>query len=800
MEYLKLDNEFTFPNQNVPPEEKAKPEYGLMYARGIYTSIITTQLNTDRRITIQQNRAYANGLQDEKQYQPWVGARIDTQAAKTTNAGDTSYWNIDWSIVSPVPKIRDGIVNRICNLDYIIELNAEDPISYTAKQAERDKLYGKIVMNKALAPVEEETGMELVDRNQNVPKNEDEIEMHMEMGFKLPIEAGMETLIDWEFHCNKLNQEIKPRIVTDLVENNQGCLRLYFDNNMRPRFRYVDIEHFYTTYTDDPYYNDIDYGAELKLYTIREIRSLAKDLTEADLFKIAQESSNRYGNPKWQLDTAYNPNSTYNNQWSYDDFRVLCLDFIFYSIDKRTYSEYKDKYGTDRFVRVPTGYKPKKKSDTEYNLQEKTNECEYEGLWVVGTEHMVRYGKAKNIIYKRQNGKRVNVPMRKFIKVEPGLRYGMSRSTVSKIRPHANEFQIAALMMRHFIAESVPPGIAIDVNRIMDVVDKMKMTSPLDVVTLFKQKGIAVYSGVDQNGDPVNGKSVDFLQNGVADGLLPFIQTMQFEIEQMKEITGYNDSLDMIQPDPKALPGMAKLGQVAAHMNLKQLYNAWNYGIFGRAGETACRMIQMFIEFGDGKEVYEPVIGKANIDFLSFIDYCFDAELGVKVEEMPSGEKLQEVYMTIEKEVANGTLGSEDAWKAKNILNPKKAMMYIQFAKRRRAEQAMKEAEQKEAIIGQREKETAMASAEAEALKVQAKAQADIAVLEKEYQLKKELVMVEKSEEIKVEAAKTQGKLKEIEQAFKFKDTPNPESEDVVPGVDDPEINLDPVDAATRID
>jgi hypothetical protein len=799
MDYLSLDKTYTFPAQNVPPEEKEKPEYGVQYARGIYTSIITNQLNTTRRITIQQNRSYAMGLQDEKQYIDWIGARIDNEEKKVNNVGDTSYLNIDWSIVSPAPKVIDGIINRIVNPDYKIELNAIDAVSYTKKQAEKDKLYGKIVMDKALAPIEEETKLQLVNRSGNEPKNEEEIEMFMDMGFKLPIEAGLEELCEWESYVNKFNEEIRPRVVRDIVENNKGVIRIYFDNNMRPKVRYVDIEHFYTTYTDDPYYKDIDYGAELRLYTIREIRELSQLLTEEQLFKIAQEAANRYGNPKWQLDTAYNPNTTYNNQWSYDDFRVLCLDFLCYTIDKRTYSEYKDKYGTDRFVRVKSDFKPKK-SNTEYKLQKETNECEYEGLWVVGTDHMVRYGRAKNIIYPVIGGKRSNVPMRKFIAVEPGLRYGMSRSIVSKIRPNLNNIQGHVLRMRHFVAEAVPPGIAIDVNRIMDVVATMKMTGPMDLVTLYKQKGIAVYSGVDQNGDPVNGKSVDFLQNGIGDGLLPYINAIKFEMDQIREITGFNDAMDAISPDPKALPGIQKLALISAHSNLKHLYTAFYYGIFGRYGETMCRAIQMFIEFGEGKEVYEPVIGKAGIDFLGFLDGCFYAELGIKTEEMPTGEKLQEVYMTIEKEVANGALGSEDAWMAKNILNPKKAMMYIAFAKRKRAEQMMKQKAEEEALIGQREKETAMAAAEADAIKQQAEGQVKIAVLQEEYRLKKELDMVMTENKKALEEKKTEGKLKEIEQAFKFKDTSAPESDDVVPGVDDPELFADPADAATRID
>lgn len=791
----------SFPSQNVSPEEKQKIEYGISYARGIYSSILTKLTSNSDRSIIQRNRAYAMGLQDVDQYKSRLDAAID-------NVGDTSYMNISWDIESPAAKFRNGVVNRILNRNTKIQLEAVDKYSYTAKQKERDKLYGKMVMNAQLKELEAQVKMKLTSSDESLPENNEDLEMYMDMGFKLPIEMGMETLIDWEMYSNNMEQEIAPRVVGDIVENGKGVIKLYFDSTGRPKIRYVDIEHYHTTYTDDPFYNDTDYDAELRMMTIKDIREVSTHLSEEDLFELARKAAGRYNNPTWAYGDIYNGSLSYNdNRYMYDDFRIMCLDFTFASVEKRKYSSYTDKYGTDRFVRVKSDWKPSKNSNVKYNIIEETNYCEYSGLWPVDTNKMIYYGKEKNMVYPIASGKRVNKPLRKYIAVEPGRRYGTNKSLIARIIPNLDNIQIAVLRMRHYIAEAVPPGIAIDISRIVDIMSTMKWDNPMDMIKLFKQKGIAVYMGTDSNGDPVNGKSVDFIENSLGDGLAQYINMIQFEMNQIREITGFNEAMDAIQPDAKALVGVQDLALISANMNMRELYEAYNYGILGRGAKTLSRMIQMFIEFGKGKEVYEPIIGKAGIDFMSFLEYCWDAELGVKITALPEGKEMQDVLMLLTKDLETGTISTDDAYDVMQLIksNPKKAMTFLRYRKKKYAQQKMQQEKEKEMIVAQREQMAAQASAEAEAMKAQAKAQAEMMVLEKEYELKIKLKQIEIEGDKEVMKVKYQGENEKIRQAFMYKDAEpsaieDEEEGDMVPGINDPETGINPVDAATRLD
>jgi hypothetical protein len=290
---------------------------------------------------------------------------------------------------------------------------------------------------------------------------------------------------------------------------------------------------------------------------------------------------------------------------------------------------------------------------------------------------------------------------------------------------------------------------------------------PLDLIRLYKQKGIMLYDRTDDNGDPVNGRSVEFLQNGIQDGLKPFMEAINFELGQIASITGVNEARDGSKPDKDSLVGIQKLMLIASNNATRELYYAYTKGILEKTATCISRMVQDKIQFAPNSiDMYIPIIGAQSVQSLKFIpDDMAIAEFGIKTEALPTGEEIQRLDMAIQTAVQAGEIRFEDGEEIRAIKNPKKAIKYLKWRKKKYQEEELAMMQQKEQITMQREQGSAMAAAEAEKMKQMAMAEREMMVLEKEYELKIRYNAVETDSKIKIEQWKNYGKLQEIEKA-----------------------------------
>lgn len=730
-EYLDLMGKNPFPNENINPKIKEGSPFGLKVAKHIYYSHLYTESIYFRSAKIIENRKYATGSQDPNLYKPMLDAQID-------NMGDDTWINISWEVSSPAYKFVNVVLGDLMNQDYKIEFNAVDVNSRTKKQKARDDFFGKMVKRKIMQQLEEETGVVIENKNEYVPEDEEELEIYMDMSFKLSIEIAMEQLVSAIFESNDWHN-IKKRVIRDLIENNKGAIRLYFDENDSIRIRYVDIAGLITSYTDHPDYNDCEYEGEVYKITIRELRRRSKGkLSEEDLFAIARKNAGRNSNPQWEYDNTFSHANYTNNLYSYDDYRVPILDFVYYTTDVYNWAEKKKSDGRVFFDKKSYNYEKPERSKHEINVIKKQIENQYTGLWVIGTEYMGCYGREKNIIRNKTNGKLHPTCFHKYIIFEPNLRGGTSKSMVDVMKPDLDGIQIATLKMRHFIASSLPPGMDIDINAINNISLGVKEYSPLTLLKLLAQKGHMIYSRTDDNGDYVNGKPVEFNQRGLADGLMPFISSIQYYLQNIRDNTGVNEARDASKPDNKALVGIQKLSLLASNNSTRELYDAFVSGIYRKSGQVIALMLQELAEF-KGLDKYEGVIGDAGIKMIEFSKDIPLVELGIRVEALPSELDLQRLEGYIQLSLQTGEIRIEDAMIVNRMMNTKKAEQYLKFRRRKYKEELMAEMAEKERITMEREKGAAMASAEAQKVKYQAEVEKETALKQVELEYQKQL-------------------------------------------------------------
>lgn len=738
-----------FPVTTLDPKIKSKKSFGMSIAKNIYYKGLVEDHSSNRRIIAQENRDYAANRQDINKYKPLLDAQID-------NDGDESYMNISWDIQTPGKKFVDTIVGDMMNQDHKIQFNAIDNYSKKQITKARDDYYGAIVRRRHLEEIEQMSGLVLEKRGGFNPSSKEEVDVYMEMEFKQAVEIGMESIVDYILYDNEWETKVSKRVIRDFVENNKGAVRLFFDKNNKVCLRYVDAPlNYYASATDESDHSDTEYQAEKVLMSIGDLRKrdIKGEVTEKQWFEIAKSCSNKYGNASWRFGNSYSSTNEYGgNPYSYSDYRVEVLDFVFYTTDDRTYTEQDDKFGNRHISRRDYGYKKPKKSKKNIEVINKEIEMSYEGLWLPNSEILLGYGRTKNILRPMgKDGKSVSPKLiRRYVYFEPNLRNGSSTSFVRTIMPNLDTIQLLVLRKRHIIAEMNPTGVAVDVSGIADVMAALEEEDPMKIVKLYKQKGILFYSRTDVNGDPVNGTPIHELGNPFAQALIGIDNAIINEIESIRSNGGINDARDGSSPDKDALVGIEKMRLLASNNTTREIYKAFTDGIFAKAGKCAARMVQCKVEYNNGISEYDNIIGEQGVKSIEFAKSITMAQLGVKVEALPTDDQIESLLKVLDMSLANKEIRVEDHLEIKRISNVKKAERLLIYRKKVYAAEKMEEFKQKEEITAEREKSSAMAAAEAQVVKDESKAKSQMQIDDNKNKNEMEKIAFQTNEDLKI--------------------------------------------------
>tara|TARA_R110000803_G_scaffold16197_5_gene44474 strand:+ start:13910 stop:16312 length:2403 start_codon:yes stop_codon:yes gene_type:complete len=738
-----------FPISDIDPKKKEEKSYGTSIAKHIYYKGVVEDVTSNARVNAQENRDYAANRQDINKYKGLLDAEID-------NKGDTSYMNIDWSVQTPCKKYTDILVGDMVNQDHKIQFNAIDNESKKEITKARDEYYGAIARRDDIAEMEAMAGVTLEKKTEFNPSSREEVDIFMELEFKQAIEIGMETITDFELMNNDWDTKIKKRVIRDFVENNKGCVRLYFDRNNKISIRYVDAPlSYYSSSSDEPDDSDTEYQAEKVKMSIGNLRKrdVHNEITEGQWFDIAKSAAENNGNAKWRFGSNYSSTNNYNGQqYSYSDYRVEVLDFVFYTTDKYVYAEKNDKYGNKHTSRKSYGYKKPEGNRRKIEVIEDENEMSYEGIWVINSDILLGYERSRNILRPTKKKGESSSPklIRRYVYFEPNKRGGVSTSFVETIKPNIDTIQILVLRKRHIIAEMNPTGVAVDVSGLSDVMKALKETDPMKIIKLYKQKGILYFSRTDVNGDPVNGLPVQELGSAFAQSLAGIDNAILNEIGHIRNNGGINESRDGSSQDKDALVGIEKMRLLASNNTTRETYKGFLDGVFAPIGRVVSRMVQYKVEYGDGIKEYENIIGEQGVKSVEFGKAIPMAQLGIKIEALPTDDQIEQLLGILNIALKNQEIRVEDYLEVKRVLNIKKAERLLIYRKKQYAKDKMEEFQQKEEITAKREGASAMAAAEAQKIKDQSKAEAQIAIDQNKIMLEMEATSHETMEKIKL--------------------------------------------------
>jgi len=735
-----------FPSQFVSDSEKATDEFGLQIGQAIQYEWFRKDGNGCRYYSqwrdFNRLRLYARGEQSVAKYKNELS--ID---------GDLSYLNLDWTPVPILPKFVDIVVNGMSDRLFTVKAYAQDAVSADKRNQYQDIVEGDMVAKEALTKMSEAFGINPFSVNpMELPRDEDELKMHMQLKYKPSIEIAEEEAINTLLAENHYD-DTRKRVDYDIATIGIGTIKHEFLAGDGVRVSYVDPANVVYSYTEDPYFKDCFYWGEIKTLPITELIKIDPSLTNKDLEEISQYSQSWYD--------YYNVAQFYDNDIFYKDTATL-LYFNYKTTKKFVYKKKINDTGGSRVIEKDDTFNPPAEMMEEGNFEkvEKTIDVWYEGVMVMGTNIILKWQMMENMV--RPKSATQNA-LPNYIAVAPRMYKGNIESLVRRMIPFADLIQITHLKLQQVISRVVPDGVFIDADGLNEVdLGTGAAYNPEDALRLYFQTGSVVGRSYTQDGE-FNNARVPIQQLTASSGqskMAALIGNYNHYMGMIRAVTGLNEARDGSTPDPNALVGVQKLAALNSNTATRHILDSSLFMTRSLAEALSCRVADI-LQYSDFKEEFTMQIGKYNVRILDQIRDLYIYDFGIFIEVSPDEEQKAQLEANVQMALSRGDIGLEDAIDIREIKNLKLANQLLKVKRANKFEQTQMVEMQKQQAQAQINMQSQQMAGEMAAKKIQLESQAkmqvkqaevafDIEKMRSEAELKKSLMAEEFSYQMRI--------------------------------------------------
>jgi len=740
-----------FPSQMVSEGEKKTEEYGLLVGQAIeYEWFRGGRVNGSRWNTGYQNfhnlRLYARGEQNVQKYKDELSIN-----------GDLSYLNLDWKPIPIIPKFVDIVVNGIAAKDYDIKAFSQDPESLKERTQYATSLLEDMYGQELIIQAKETTGQDLSQSNmpaKELPRNKEELELHMQLSYKQGIEIAEEEVINNVLAFNKYPL-INKRIIEDIATIGIGATKTSFNRANGVVVDYVDPANLVYSFTNDPNFEDIYYVGEIKSMTLAEIKKRFPGLTDEEM----------------QMMVRYPGRDGYIANPNYDNDLVQILFFEYKTFIDQVFKIKRTDTGLEKTLEKPDTFNPPESDN--FNRVSRSIEVLFSGAKVMGVPQMLEWKMAENMTRPMADTTKVNM---NYTICAPNLYQGRIESLVSRCTSFADMIQLTSLKLQQVIQRMVPDGVFVDVDGLAEVdLGNGTNYNPQEALNMYFQTGSIVGRSLTQDGDPNRGKvPIQELQSSSANGKISsLINTYQYYLQMIRDVTGLNEARDGSQPDADSLVGLQKMAANASNIATKHILDSSLY-LTLRVCENISLRIADALEFPLTADSLKESISVFNVETLKEIDKLNLHDFGIFLELEPDDEAKAQLEQNIQIALQTQGIDLEDAIDIRQIKNLKLANQMLKL--KRKQKQKEDQANQKAMIAAQSEANSKAAESAAmnevekqqalaqTAIQIeQAKSQFEIQRMEQEALIKKQLMAEEFQYQLQL--AEMQGKAKQQKEA-----------------------------------
>ena len=706
-----------FPSQFVSDAEKATDEFGLQIGQAIQYEWFKKDGNQCRYYNqwrdFHRLRLYARGEQSIAKYKNEIA--VD---------GDLSYLNLDWTPVPILPKFVDIVVNGMQDREFKVKAYAQDALSQAKRSKYQEMIEGQMAAKDILMNLQEKTGVDPFIMNpDDLPASDEELSLYMNLNYKPAIEIAEEEAIDTMFEENHY-QDIRKQLDYDSMVIGMSVAKHEFLPGAGVEISYVDPANVVYSYTEDPHFKDCFYWGEIKTLPVSELLKIDPTLTNADLEEISKYSQSWYD--------YYNVAQFYENDIFYRDTCTL-MYFNYKTTKKMVYKKRIMEGGGSKMIEKDDTFNPPDEmlEEGKFEKIEKTIDVWYNGIMVMGTNIILKWELAKNMVRPKSSSQHA---LPNYVAVAPRMYKGVIESLVRRMIPFADLIQITHLKLQQVIARTVPDGVYIDADGLNEVdLGTGAAYDPSDALRLYFQTGSVVGRSYTQDGE-FNNARVPIQQltsNSGASKTQMLIANYNHYLDMIRAVTGLNEARDGTTPDPDSLVGVQKLAALNSNTATRHILDGSLY-IYRSLAEALTYRVADILEYSDFKDDFINKIGKYNVSILSDISELYIYDFGVFIELSPDEEQRAMLEQNIQMALSKQDINLEDAIDIREIKNLKLANQLLKVKRLAKQERDEKMAMQKQAITAQQQLQSQEIAAKLALQKIELETQSKMKVKQAE--------------------------------------------------------------------
>ncbi len=722
----------SFPDQVVSDAEKATLKYGLQVSRAIEQEWFNYGGSGSNRYATNWNsfhnlRLYARGEQSVQKYKDELAIN-----------GDLSYLNLDWKPVPILSKFSNIVANGITQKQYDLTSYAQDPQSLKKRtDFAQNLLFDMVTLpeqeraNKILSVNIKRTNVPAID----LPESIEERDLYMQLTYKQAIEIAEEEAINTVLATNEFDLT-KSRVNQDLVNIGIGITKTSFNPAEGVVVDYVDPAYCVWSYTEDPHFNDIYYVGEVKSITIPELKKEFPNILNEELEHIQKMPGSR---------------SFIRGLQNYDSNTVQVLYFEYKTYTDQVFKIKRTDSGLEKAIEKTDEFNPP--PNDNFERVSRSIEVLYEGAKIIGTDIMLKWEMSENMTRPLADTTRVEMS---YSLCAPRMYKGKIQSLISKCIGFADVIQLTHLKIQQVLSRMVPDGIFLDMDGLAEVdLGNGTNYNPAEALNMYFQTGSVVGRSLTQDGDMNRGK-VPIQELSSSNGMSKIqslITAYNYNMQMIRDVTGLNEARDGSLPSADALVGLQKMAANASNVATRHIQEASLFLALSTCENISLKIADV-LNFPLTRNSLMNSISTFNVETLNEIQNLNLHDFGIYLAMEPDDEEKAELAANINASLQQGSIDIEDAIDIREIKNIKLANQMLKIKRKKKEEQAQAVTQQniqsqaeanaqasEKAAMAEVQKQQALTS-EKVAIE-QAKSQFEIQRMEREAQIKKQLMATE---------------------------------------------------------
>jgi len=715
-----------FPSQVVSDLEKLSYEYGLKVAKAIEAEWFYNDRNSTRYTTNRNNfhslRLYARGEQSIKKYKDELSIN-----------GDLSYLNLDWKPVPIIPKFVDIVVNGIAERMYDVKAYSQDPYGVSKRTQYMESILADMRTRQLHDFSTEAFGIGLLENDpEKLPDSEEELELHMQLSYKQSVELAEEQALRVLMEGNNY-ELIKKRFYYDLAVLGIGAVKTCFNTSEGVTIDYVDPADLIYSYTESPYFEDIYYVGEVKEIPVNELAKQFTHLGQEELEEIVKNK-------------VYQKNNYLSGSMQHreiDSNKVQILYFNYKTYMNEVYKIKQTGSGADKIIPKDDTFNPPEGKEGNFGRIKRNVECLYEGALVLGTNKLLRWEMSKNMMRPKSDYTKVKM---NYSIVAPRMYKGKIESLVRRITGFADMIQLTHLKLQQVMSRMVPDGVYLDADGLAEIdLGNGTNYNPQEALNMFFQTGSVIGRSFTSEGDMNPGKiPIQEIQSGSGgQKLQSLIQTYNYYLQMIRDVTGLNEARDGSLPDKYSLVGVQKLAAANSNTATRHIMQA---GLFLTAEVAECLSLRIsdIIEYSPTKDAFIQAVGAHNVGTLEEMKNLHLYDFGIFIELAPDEEEKAMLENNIQMALQQGSVDLDDVIDIREIKSVKLANQVLKLRRKKKLERDQLMQQQNMQAQAQANAQAQQAAAQVEMQKNQMKSQSDAQLEQVKAQLESQKLLQEK--------------------------------------------------------